>query len=112
MAWRSQALGPSVPRSLENLAQPHVDSFDYFLGEGLERVIEYLDGIEVSSRLPLRFVSASAAAVIHNFISFCIADSEPIHKAGLSILDRKRGDWASSQGRSGIVGNRPAPIPP
>lgn len=60
MAWRSQALGPSVPRSLENLAQPHVDSFDYFVGEGLERVIEFLDGIEVSSHLPHSFISGAA----------------------------------------------------
>jgi len=47
MAWLSQASGDQVPQSLEGLAQPHIDSFDYFLGEGLDRVIENMDGIEV-----------------------------------------------------------------
>lgn len=27
--------------------QPHVDSFDYFLGEGMERVVDGLEGVEV-----------------------------------------------------------------
>jgi hypothetical protein len=56
MAWLSQASGDAVPQSLEGLAQPHIDSFDYFLGEGLDRVIENMDGVEVrrhSSRLPI-----------------------------------------------------------
>lgn len=44
---RALARGEVVPELLENLAQPHIDSFDYFLGEGLEQVIEHLDGIEV-----------------------------------------------------------------
>lgn len=47
MAWLSQASGDAVPQSLEGLAQPHIDSFDYFLGEGLDRVIENMDGVEV-----------------------------------------------------------------
>ena len=51
MAWRSQASGDAVPLSLENLAQPHIDSFDYFLGEGMEHVIENLDGIEVCKKI-------------------------------------------------------------
>jgi hypothetical protein len=51
MAWLSQASGDAVPQSLEGLAQPHIDSFDYFLGEGLERVIENMDGVEVRTSL-------------------------------------------------------------
>jgi len=45
----SQAQGEAVPRSLEDLAQPHVDSFDYFLDEGMEHLIEHLEGVEVCS---------------------------------------------------------------
>jgi hypothetical protein len=44
---RALVHGEVVPEILENLAQPHIDSFDFFLGEGLEQVIEHLDGIEV-----------------------------------------------------------------
>jgi hypothetical protein len=43
----SQAYGDSVPQHLIDLAQPHVDSFDYFLGEGMEQAVENLEGIEV-----------------------------------------------------------------
>jgi len=49
MATQAQAQGDAVPQSLENLAQPHIDSFDYFLGEGMDQVIQLLDGVEVLS---------------------------------------------------------------
>jgi hypothetical protein len=44
---RAQAQGDAVPQQLEELARPHVDSFDYFISEGMDRVIEDLEGIEV-----------------------------------------------------------------
>lgn len=47
MAWRSQADGDYVPKALEDLAQPHIDSFDYFLGDGLDHVVELMQGVEV-----------------------------------------------------------------
>ena len=37
-----------VPRSLQQLVRPHIDSFDHFLGEGLLSVVELLKPIEVS----------------------------------------------------------------
>ncbi|PSC76790.1 DNA-directed RNA polymerase I subunit 2 isoform X1 [Micractinium conductrix] len=37
----------SESAELEALAQPHVDSYDYFLGEGMQHVIESMDGIEI-----------------------------------------------------------------
>lgn len=37
----------AFPKTLESLAQPHVDSFDYFLGEGMDQVIRNLEPIEV-----------------------------------------------------------------
>lgn len=36
-----------VPAELEGLAQPHIDSFDYFLGQGLDSVIEGIASVEV-----------------------------------------------------------------
>jgi len=38
------------PRSLEELVRPHIDSFDYFLGEGLQNVVELLKPVEVRDR--------------------------------------------------------------
>ena len=36
-----------VPESLDTLVRPHVDSFDYFLGEGLQTVVDLLAPAEV-----------------------------------------------------------------
>ena len=41
--------GQETPQELLDLVQPHIESFDYFLGEGLQRVVEYVDPVEVSS---------------------------------------------------------------
>lgn len=38
-----------APRSLEELVRPHIDSFDYFIGEGLQNVVELLKPVEVIS---------------------------------------------------------------
>ena len=35
------------PRSLEELVRPHIDSFDYFIGEGLQNIVELLKPAEV-----------------------------------------------------------------
>lgn len=35
------------PKSLDELVRPHVDSFDYFIGEGLQTVVDLLQPIEV-----------------------------------------------------------------
>ena len=35
------------PKSLDELVRPHVDSFDYFIGEGLHTVVSLLKPIEV-----------------------------------------------------------------
>ena len=35
------------PKSLDELVRPHVDSFDYFIGEGLQTVVDLLEPIEV-----------------------------------------------------------------
>ncbi|CAL8465829.1 g5365 [Coccomyxa elongata] len=36
-----------APRSLEELVRPHIDSFDYFIGEGLQNVVELLNPVEI-----------------------------------------------------------------
>lgn len=38
---------PCCPHCL----QPHVDSFDYFLGDGMQHVVEDMDGIEIEHPL-------------------------------------------------------------
>lgn len=48
---RTQVRGERVPPQLEALAQPHVDSYDYFLGEGMHHVIESMEGIEIENAL-------------------------------------------------------------
>jgi hypothetical protein len=39
--------GNIVPRALEDLAQPHVESFDYFIGDGLGHLVENMRPVEV-----------------------------------------------------------------
>ena len=41
------AAGEAVPPEFVDLVKPHVQSFDYFLGDGLTRVVELLEPIEV-----------------------------------------------------------------
>ena len=42
------AASEAVPPEFVDLVKPHVQSFDYFLGDGLARVVELLDPIEVT----------------------------------------------------------------
>ena len=42
------AAGEAVPPEFVDLVKPHVQSFDYFLGDGLTRVVELLEPIEVT----------------------------------------------------------------
>lgn len=41
------AAGEAVPPEFVDLVKPHVQSFDYFLGDGLTRVVELLEPVEV-----------------------------------------------------------------
>ncbi|KAK9845769.1 hypothetical protein WJX81_002042 [Elliptochloris bilobata] len=41
----------AVPAALEELVRPHIDSFDYFLSEGLERVVQELHPVEFEHSL-------------------------------------------------------------
>ena len=44
-------VGPcAVPAALQELVRPHIDSFDYFLSEGLECVVQELHPVEVNSQ--------------------------------------------------------------
>ncbi len=36
-----------APESLDELVRPHVDSFDHFLGEGLQTLVDLLEPVEV-----------------------------------------------------------------
>lgn len=46
--------GDKVPEEYEALVQPHVDSFDFFLGEGLQLVVDSLEPVEVSETMHRR----------------------------------------------------------
>lgn len=41
--------GDQVPDYYENVTQPHVASFDFFLQEGMEQVVDLLPPMEVSA---------------------------------------------------------------
>ena len=45
---KAQATGQQVPEEFTALVRPHVDSYDYFIGDGMHIVVESLDPIEVS----------------------------------------------------------------
>ncbi|KAK9824626.1 hypothetical protein WJX72_011831 [[Myrmecia] bisecta] len=44
---RGLVQGNQVPQEYEDLVQPHVQSFDYFLSEGLHKVVERLEPLEI-----------------------------------------------------------------
>ena len=48
-AWDLNYARPMTepPKSLDELVRPHVDSFDYFINEGLHTVVSLLKPIEV-----------------------------------------------------------------
>ena len=56
----SNLLPVAAPASL---LQPHVDSFDYFLGEGMQHVIDSMDGIEIQHPL-----TCAAAMLDHRIV--------------------------------------------
>ena len=41
------AAGEAVPAEFVDLVKPHVQSYDHFVGEGMARVVELLDPMEV-----------------------------------------------------------------
>jgi hypothetical protein len=44
---KGQAKGPNPPEEFERLVAPHVKSFDYFIGEGMETAVRLLEPLEV-----------------------------------------------------------------
>jgi hypothetical protein len=42
-----QAGAEHVPETLQQLVAPHIDSFNYFVGEGLAQVVQHLPAAEV-----------------------------------------------------------------
>ena len=44
---KGQAKGPQTPEEFERLVSPHVASFDYFIGEGMETAVRLLEPLEV-----------------------------------------------------------------
>lgn len=46
----SQVVGESLCKEYELLVRPHVSSFDYFLGDGMQQMVDDLEPLEVSVR--------------------------------------------------------------
>jgi hypothetical protein len=44
---KGQAKGPNPPEEFERLVAPHVKSFDYFIGQGMEIAVRLLEPLEV-----------------------------------------------------------------
>jgi hypothetical protein len=44
---RGQAQAEHVPETLQQLVAPHIDSFNYFVGEGMAQVVQHLPAAEV-----------------------------------------------------------------
>ena len=47
---KGQVQQKHVPAELQQLVAPHIDSFDYFIGEGLEEVVARLEPTQVCTR--------------------------------------------------------------
>lgn len=58
---KGQAQGPHAPEEFERLVAPHVKSFDYFIGEGMETAVRLLEPLEV--RAPSTWQHCRPAAV-------------------------------------------------
>lgn len=58
---RGQAKGANPPEEFERLVAPHVKSFDYFIGEGMETAVRLLEPLEVSCSRPAAVLAAVAA---------------------------------------------------
>ena len=47
---RGQVQGAHVPERYRDIVRPHVESFDYFIGEGIRRVLQDLEPVRVRFR--------------------------------------------------------------
>ena len=61
------AAGEAVPPEFVDLVKPHVQSFDYFLGDGLTRVVELLEPVEVC--LVATLLCTSDSTVVLSFVA-------------------------------------------
>ena len=69
--------GDKVPEEYEALVQPHVDSFDYFLGEGMELVVDSMEQMEVRRCWPAlerrRMLTAAGSGVLLGAVALSLA---------------------------------------
>ena len=61
---KGQATGNRVPEEFEALVRPHVDSYNYFIGEGMHVVVENLDPIEVRSQQRVQTAPPDSARLL------------------------------------------------
>lgn len=53
---KGQAKGPRTPERFQELVRPHIESYDYFITEGIQVVLEKLEPIEVCLK-PIQHVT-------------------------------------------------------
>lgn len=70
-----------VPATLEALAQPHVESFDFFIGQGLANLVQNLHPVEVHDPL--------AKETYQFWISECSVGRPTKEEASSSVLDMR-----------------------
>ena len=70
-----------APESLDELVRPHVDSFDYFLGEGLQTIVDLLEPVEVLHPFIKHFFIAldSDCIILHSHSRLCSCTEAALH---------------------------------
>lgn len=95
---KGQVSGPKVPEEYEKLVAPHVASYDYFLGEGMQMVVNSLPPIEVrivSQYCQYRYSNAPHSvattsikwAALHSFENSLRIATVPYSTIGHSCID-------------------------
>lgn len=84
MVGTSSSSGSSskyVPAALEALAQPHVESFDFFLGQGLANLVQNLH--------PVSVVDPVSKETYQFWISDCSVERPTKEESSSSVIDRR-----------------------
>lgn len=124
---RASAQGDSVPVVNEDVVEPHVESMNYFLTEGMHAVVAGLKPVEVSRRRPPHARPASASAALrphlpsqhppppprqrtHLHTRAAAADPAPGHEGGVPLLVLRPTRCPARQGGRQLQRGQP-PVP-
>lgn len=82
---KGQAQGLYAPEEFERLVAPHVKSFDYFIGEGMETAVRLLEPLEVGAPSTWQQCRPAAVGGGSSSSSSCGGSSGPCHAATLTL---------------------------